>query len=104
MERAKSRKRLRGLVLHASVILLALVVGSVTDSVPAFITVMAAGVLWLSLRRPVQAVGWASKQDRSTLRALWRAWDGNPVSVTNRRFLYTYATLPSFADIADHVG
>ena len=92
MEQAKSRKRLRGLVRHASVILLALVVGSVTDSVPAFITVMAAGVLWLSLRRPVQAVAWASKQDRSTLRALWRAWDGNPVSVANRRFLYRYCT------------
>jgi hypothetical protein len=92
MERATSRKRLRGLVLHASVILLALVVGSVTDSVPAFITVMAAGVLWLSLRRPVQAVAWASKQDRSTLRALWRAWDSNPVSVANRRFLYRYGT------------
>jgi hypothetical protein len=91
MERATSRRRLRGLVLHASVILLALVVGSVTDSVPAFITVMAAGVLWLSLRRPVQAVAW-SKQDRSTLRALWRAWDSNPVSVANRRFLYRYGT------------
>ena len=92
MERAKSRKRLRGLVRHASVILLALFVGSVTDSVPAFITVMAAGVLWLSLRRPVEAVAWASKQDRSTPRALWRAWDSNPVSVANRRFLYTYCT------------
>jgi hypothetical protein len=92
MERARSHKRLRGLVLHASVILLALVVGSVTDSVPAFITVMAAGVLWLSLRRPVQAVAWASKQDRSTPRALWRAWDSNPVSVENRRFLYMYGT------------
>jgi hypothetical protein len=55
------------------------------NSAPAFMTVMAAGVLWLSLRRPVQAVAWASKQDRSTLRALWRAWDGNPVSVANRR-------------------
>jgi uncharacterized protein (TIGR03382 family) len=73
------------LVLHASVIVLALVLGSVTNSAPAFMTVMAAGVLWLSLRRPVQAVAWASKQDRSTLRAPWRAWDGNPVSVANRR-------------------
>ena len=45
-----------------------------------------------ALRRPVQAVTWASKQDRSTLRAPWRAWDSNPASVAGRRFLYTYCT------------
>jgi hypothetical protein len=80
------------LVDHASLILLALLVGSLAGSPLAFVTVMAAGVFWLSLRRPVQAVSWARKQEPSTLRALWRAWDGNPVSVSNRRLLYTYCT------------
>ena len=33
------------------------------------------------------------------LRAIWKAWDQDPVSVSNRRFLYRLGTPPSFAGL-----